>query len=141
LLQLARTRRQRRSGEWTEAKAVTFTVTLAASRSVTFAAARAGMSRKAAYSLKRRDSSFASAWHDALSVLIDPRRCRAKCSAQGDKIDEIDSPRFRRRRGYRKGRALDGPFDAIMRDLFFATIANRSGADCPAPLARDGTLP
>jgi hypothetical protein len=48
LFQLARTRRPRRASDWTEAKAVTFIVTLAARKSVTLAASAAGMSRKSA---------------------------------------------------------------------------------------------
>lgn len=146
---LSRSRRPRRVGEWTESKAVTFIVTLAASRSVTLAAARAGMSRKAAYLLKRRDTSFASAWQAALSVAIDPGRRRAKCSVQepalnsfqGDEIDEVVSPRFKARQGYKKVPTMDSPFDALMRELFFATIANQASTKPPRPLARARTLP
>lgn len=60
-------RRSLRPHEWSNAKAVTFIVTLAAVRSVTLAAARAGMSRKSAYALKGRDSAFAAAWIAALA--------------------------------------------------------------------------
>jgi hypothetical protein len=67
--------RPRRSHEWSDANIVTFIVTLAARRSVTLAAARAGMSRKAAYALKRRDSGFAAAWSAALASAI-PRARR-----------------------------------------------------------------
>ncbi|HEU4704677.1 MAG TPA: hypothetical protein VFS45_03065 [Sphingomicrobium sp.] len=59
--------RPRRTREWSNAKAVTFIVTLAAHRSVTLAAARAGMSRKSAYALKGRDAAFAAAWKTALA--------------------------------------------------------------------------
>jgi hypothetical protein len=134
LLKLARTRRPRRSGEWTEAKAVTFIVTLAASRSVTLAAARAGMSRKAAYALKRRDPAFASAWVEALSVPA-PR------TEQGDKGNEVGDPRVGPRRGYSIPLPFDRLLDAKMRAIFFSIIANRSAAASPAPLARDGALP
>jgi hypothetical protein len=134
LLQLAQARRQRRAGEWTETKAVTFIVTLAAGQSVTLAAARAGMSRKSAYALKRRDARFAAAW-DAAIAAVGPGR------AQGDKVDEVDSPRFKGRRGNKKVRTSDGSFDALMRDFFFATISNHPGTACPAPLARTDTLP
>jgi len=57
---LSRPRRARRSSDWSPAKAVTFIVTLAAHRSVTLAAAEAGMSRKSAYALKVRDPAFAA---------------------------------------------------------------------------------
>ena len=58
--------RPRRPHEWSNVKAVTFIVTLAALRSVTLAADRAGMSRKSAYALKSRDPAFAAAWVAAL---------------------------------------------------------------------------
>jgi hypothetical protein len=129
LLHLAHSRRPRRVGEWTAAKAVTFIVTLAASRSVTLAAARSGMSRKAAYALKRRDPAFGAAWNAALAATADPLPRRAGNAFQGDKVDEkvdeVDSPRSEARQGYNGFRALGGPFDALMRDFFFATIANR----------------
>ena len=59
---LSRQRRPRRTGEWTDAKVVTFIVTLAATQSVTLAARRSAMSRKAAYALKSRDPAFAGAY-------------------------------------------------------------------------------
>jgi hypothetical protein len=58
---LSRPRHPRRPNEWSPAKAVTFIVTLAATRSVTLAARESGMSRKAAYALKARDPAFAAA--------------------------------------------------------------------------------
>lgn len=61
------TRRPRRAHEWSDARIVTFIVTLAAYRSVTLAAARAGMSRKSAYALKGRNPAFAAAWLAALA--------------------------------------------------------------------------
>lgn len=140
MLQLARSPRPHRAGEWTEAKAVTFIVTLAASRSVTLAAARAGMSRKAAYSLKRRDAMFASAWNAALSVAIDPGRRFSRISVQGNEMDKVDNPPTKGRQGYKNMRAPDGPFDALMRELFFATIANHAGTK-PRSLARGPALP
>jgi hypothetical protein len=60
-------RRQRADG-WTHGRRVTFVVTLAASGSVTFAAASAGLSRKSAYALKRRDAAFASLWDRSLAA-------------------------------------------------------------------------
>ena len=53
-------RRPPRVGEWSNDKAVTFIVTLAASLNVTLAAARAGMSRKSVYALRRRDPASAA---------------------------------------------------------------------------------
>ena len=75
---LSRSRRPRRSGEWTSEQAVTFIVTLAASQSVTLAARRAGMSRKSAYALKHRDSAFAYAWDAAMRA------------SQGYKVKEVE---------------------------------------------------
>jgi hypothetical protein len=77
-----RSNRRTRAVEWDTAKAVTFIVTLAATWSVTLAALEAGMSRKSAYALKRRDPAFAAAWNAALA----PR--------QGNKVEEVDEPRF-----------------------------------------------
>lgn len=84
---LSRPRRPHRSGEWTPDRAVTFIVTLAASRSVTLAARAAGMSRKSAYGLKARDRAFAAAWTAAV-------RAGAASSLQGDKVEEVHEPRF-----------------------------------------------
>ncbi len=71
-------RRPRRSGEWTQRNAVTFIVTLAATRSVTLAARAAGMSCKAAYALKSRDAAFAHAWKVATAA-----------NRAGDKAKEV----------------------------------------------------
>ncbi|MES2119622.1 MAG: hypothetical protein V4513_03485 [Pseudomonadota bacterium] len=92
---LSRSRRPRRANEWTNDRAVTFIVTLAAARSVTLAARAAGMSRKAAYALKARDRAFAAAWAKAV---------------QGYKVEEVEGPgvslsqgnKRARRRGSRK---------------------------------------
>lgn len=132
MLQLARTRRPRRPGEWTEAKAVTFIVTLAASRSVTLAAARAGMSRKSAYSLKRRDALFAAAWNTAFLV-------PAFNPIEGDKVDEVHSPPFRRRKGYNDTEPGDRTGDT--RGRFLAGPANRTSDSRAARLARARPLP
>jgi hypothetical protein len=82
---LSRPRRPGRSGEWTPAKAVTFIVTLAATRSVGLAARKAGMSRKSAYALKSRDPFFASAWSAAATA-------SAARPLQGDKVEEVHEP-------------------------------------------------
>lgn len=50
--------RPRRPGEWTAGSAILFIVTLAAKGSVTLAARDAGMSRKSAYALRKRDPSL-----------------------------------------------------------------------------------
>lgn len=93
MLVLSRSRRQRRASEWTSAKAVTFVVTLAAHRSVTLAAARAGMSHKSSYALKGRDAAFAAAWDQALAAgTRRPPHAPALCASQGDEIDELYRP-------------------------------------------------
>ena len=76
-----------RSGEWTQGRAVTFIVTLAATRSVTLAARAAGMSRKAAYALKSRDSAFASAWNAAIAA-------NGLCGARVTKWTKWTNPGF-----------------------------------------------
>ena len=85
-------RRPRRPHEWSNAKAVTFIVTLAALRSVTLAAARAGMSRKSAYALKGRDPAFAAAWRAALAS------DHAACPARVTKVMKLTTPGFDRSR-------------------------------------------
>jgi hypothetical protein len=137
VLQLARTRRPRRSGEWTEAKAVNFIVTLAASRSVTLAAARAGMSRKSAYSLKRRDALFAAAWNAAVAAIRGP----ALNSVEGGKADEAHSPPFRHRQGYSGTVPAHRADDMKSRDRFFAGLANRTNDSRAGRLARARPLP
>ena len=127
---LAETRRPRRAGEWTEAKAVTFIVTLAASRSVTFAAQRAGMSRKAAYHLKRRDAGFAAAWNAALEAAQAIYERPAPNRVEGDKVDELYEPRGNAREGYNNLRSLDQVMDRQMLEIFFSTIANRADGSC-----------
>ena len=81
---LSRPRRPRRAGEWTPAAAVTFIVTLAASRSVTLAARAAG-SRKSTFALKSRDCAFAAAWAAALAA-------GAAVLRQGDKVQQVHAP-------------------------------------------------
>lgn len=118
MLLLSRPRRQRRASDWTSARAVTFVVTLAAHRSVTLAAARAGMSRKSAYALKGRDAAFAAAWDQAVTVGTGRSR-------QGDKAHETHNPRFAHPRGNR--RRVVNPADPGL-DLykyFLEIFANR----------------
>jgi len=133
----ARSRRARRAAEWSDAKAVTFIVTLAESRSVTLAAARAGMSRKAAYALRRRDSGFAAAWATAIRAPLPPRQPVARRRPiVGDKAGDVYTPRISARKGYSVPLNWDAWLDAQMRDYFFSELANR-----PTSLARDGGLP
>ena len=116
---LSKSRRPHRAGEWSSALAVTFIVTLAATRSVTLAARAAGMSRKSAYALKDRDPAFASAWSAALAA--------AEQRRQGDKADKVDTPPPPRRQGNRRTRnAYRGP------TLLELLMAHRdSGSACP----------
>jgi len=123
---LSRPRRPRRSGEWTPAKAVTFIVTLAATRSVTLAAKAAVMSRKAAYALKSRDPAFASAWNAAIAA-------NRSAKPQGYKVDEIDGLPFSPHQGDRRSRR----FDAELRDRFFSSLT----ATRAASVARRQPLP
>jgi hypothetical protein len=138
---LSRPRRRRRPGEWTPAKAVTFIVTLAATRCVTLAARAAGMSRKSAYALKDRDCAFAEAWNAALKAR-DAHRRRAR--VEGDTSDRSDKPRISPAQG-NKLRATGGwnplidddgrmtrAADSARRDSFFAGLARSLDS---APLA------
>jgi len=109
---LSQPRRPRRPGEWSPALAVTFIVTLAATRSVTLAARAAGLSRKSAYALKGRDPAFASAWSAAL-------RAAAPRPVQGDKADKSDTPPTRPHQGNRWRPRVGGewPFDSLVAAL------------------------
>jgi hypothetical protein len=78
--------RIRRDG-WTNGKRVTFFVTLAATGSVTLAAASVGMSRKSAYALKKRDRTFFSLWDRGLAMAGKARRNDRQERAEGDKSD------------------------------------------------------
>ena len=113
-LLFTRANRRTRAAGWNAGKAVTFIVSLAATRSVTLAAFEAGMSRKSAYALKRRDPAFDAAWRAAL----EPR--------QGNKVEEIDDPRVSLSQGNsatlaaaRASRARRRAVDTRRRDRFF----------------------
>jgi hypothetical protein len=129
LLKLAQTRRPRRAGEWTEAKAVTFIVTLAASRSVTLAATRAGMSRKAAYVLKHRDRGFEAAWRAAVAPF------------EGNKVCEVNGTLNRQVQGNGQRARSNRAADARSRDRFFANLWNWPAESGWQALARTVTLP
>jgi hypothetical protein len=134
LLNLSHFRRPRRAGEWTDARAVTFIVTLAAHRSVTLAAARAGMSRKAAYALKRRDCGFAAAWESALAAA-------APAPAKSKSDTEVYNPPIGGPLGNSAAMPRSRSLDARRRDLFFANLANRPCDSAPCPLARTAPRP
>ena len=120
---LSQPHRTRRAGEWTPGKAVTFTVTLAATRNVTLAARAAGMSRKSAYALKERDPVFAAAW-------------AAATTAPGRKPVEGDTAKLvRPSTSSTADRHPDRMrLDAARRDRFFARLAalNRESAPLAA---------
>lgn len=128
MFNLSRIRRPRRAGEWTDGKAVTFIVTLAAHRSVTLAAARAGMSRKSAYALKARDSRFAATWKSALAA-------GARPLSEGDKADELDNPPAGGPLGYSVAPPRTRSEEAQRRDRFFAGLAKHARDSVPRPLA------
>lgn len=112
---LSRPRRPRRSGDWTPDRAVTFIVTLAATRSVTLAARAAGMSRKSAYALKSREPAFAAAWMAAMNAAAKHSRLAVRNSPQGNKVEEMEGPVFR------PGQGNASPW-RIERDLAFNTL-------------------
>lgn len=116
---LSRPRRARRVHEWTEARAVTFIVTLAATQSVTLGARRSGMSRKSAYALKARDPAFAAAWAEALTARSAARR-------EGNEADKVDRPPPSPRQGDIRAPRRGARADAFARDLFFAELARRN---------------
>jgi hypothetical protein len=116
------TRRQRRDGEWTEPKAFTDNVTLASRGHVTLAARLAGMSRKAAYALRLRDTGFARAWDAALVIAA------ARVTAEGN--DEVHNPPLAPPKGNNGDRRTA---DARRRDAFFANLANRQKSHRATP--------
>ena len=130
--------RPARAGEWSGDKAVTFIVTLAASDNVTLAAARAGMSRKSAYALKRRDPAFAAAWKKALQA-NDKRRALAQ--SKGDEGDQLHNPPVGPPKGNSNAHPASRSQDAALRDSFFAALANRHPDLAAVVLARTRALP
>ena len=136
---LSHPRRGRRSGEWNAGKAVTFIVTLAATRIVTLAAQAAGMSRKSAYALKDRDTAFAAAWDFAMKSGFAARL--------GDKVEEVEDSPVSLGQGDNPQRGAPSTSsnahcrlgrrerESKLRDHFFATLAARH-RDSPALAAR-----
>jgi len=127
---LSRSRRPHRSGEWTPGRAVTFIVTLAASRCVTLAARASGMSRKSAYTLKARDSAFAAAWAAAMKAGAAAQKEPAASQSNGDKVEEVHEPPVAASRGYTSPSRID-------RERRFGTLIARL-RESP-PLAPDAT--
>jgi hypothetical protein len=128
LLNLSHFRRQRRAVEWTDARAFTFIVTLAAHRNVTLAAARSGMSRKSAYALRFRDSGFAAARESALAAGA-PNPAKLKGNT------EVHNPPVEPPQGNKIAVPRTRSGDAQMRDRFFASLANRPSDSAPRQLA------
>lgn len=131
---MSRPRRPRRSGEWTDAKAVTFIVTLAARRSATLAAARAGMSRKSAYALRARDPAFAAAWVAAWDA-------GDKGVRQGDKGDEVYNPPVRPPLGDSVTQRCARSAPADISNLDFESLLALLRDSDPRALARACPLP
>lgn len=82
---------------WSADKIVTFLFALAASGTVTFAAAAAGRSRRSAYALRRRDAGFARLWDQALAAARAARGAslggQRRTAPEGNEVDEVeDSP-------------------------------------------------
>ena len=118
--------RTRRDG-WTNGKRVTFFVTLAETGSVTFACVSVRLSRKSAYALRKRDSTFASLWERGLAMAGKSRRkARPPCSEGNETAATTPAatPSSRvNQHGTDRSRA-----DAE-RDRFFASLKmRRSGA-------------
>jgi len=114
--------RRARADGWTDRKRVTFIVTLAASGSVTFAAASAGLSRKSGYALRNRDSASASLWERALEAGKASHRGRVK----GETANPRDTVNLVNLRTPDRSAASAGC------DLFFANLQLRlSGASSP----------
>jgi hypothetical protein len=126
--------RIRRDG-WTNGKRVTFFVTLAATGSVTLAAASVGMSRKSAYALKKRDRTFSSLWDRGLAMAGKARRNARPPHAEGDKSDAPAN-----RATPSNGVKLADPDRALAeadRDRFFAALQMRhSGASLHPRIAQ-----
>lgn len=129
-----------RDGEWNRGKAILFIVTLAATGTVTLAAREAGMSRKAAYALRKRDPLFAAYW-EAATKAADRR---AKSSRQGDKsVAAVSSTSSSATPAHRAGAARPADPPAWRRRLFaelqLARESNRAAA--LSALARQSSLP
>ena len=116
-----------RADGWTRRRSVTFIVTLAASGSVTFAAASAGLSRKSANALKTGGSAFASLWERTLEARKASRRDRV----EGDNPRPCDTINFVNLRAPDRSIAMAG------RGRFFANLQLRlPGASSPRRISQ-----
>lgn len=117
--------RRIRTDGWTHDRRVTFCVALAASGSVTFAAASAGLSRKSAYALRKRDRGFASLWDRSLAAARAARREARRRAFEGNEKQARPEPcrpiNFINRR----------QADAADRDRFFAALESRPPVPVP----------
>jgi hypothetical protein len=110
-----------RAGGWTCRRRVTFSVTLAAGGSVTFAAASAGLSRKSANALKTGGSAFASLWE----------RTSRRDRVEGDNPRPCDTINFVNLRAPDRSIAMAG------RGRFFANLQLRlPGASSPERISQ-----
>lgn len=140
MILLSRPLRPGRAHEWSRGKAVTFIVTLAATRSVTLAARAAGMSRKAAYALKSRDPAFADAWKIATAArrsgdTVKDMAAPAKPPGQGNSVARSASSNSSSGGRYPRERRVE----EALRDRFLARLVALR-ADSP-PVARRTRLP
>jgi hypothetical protein len=129
-------RRPARDGEWNRGKAIAFIVTLAATGTVTLAAREAGMSRKAAYALKRRDPLFAASWDAAKKAAGRQAKARSEGNSGGPAAPSTSSSR-------EPARSPD-PASVAWRNSLIAQLqlARESArARSLAALARRATLP
>jgi hypothetical protein len=140
---LSATYRRIRADGWTPERRVTFCVNLAGSRSVTFAAASVGLSRKSAYALRKRDRDFAALWDSALAALKAPRpACSAKTALRQTEGDEAEARRMVNHASFNGNRS---PFARRIaeseRDLFFAALGKTSTRRIVARPNRSSLLP
>lgn len=129
-------RRSRRAHEWSNAKAVTFIVTLASGRPVTLAARAAGMSRKSAYALKSREPAFRMAWEAAVSSSASKREARPGATVQ--RPVAVANEGDNRTRAPLSSVSTSSPHAArraaeLARDRFFAGLARSRPQQSPRP--------
>ena len=129
---LSATYRRIRADGWTSERRVTFCVNLASSRSVTFAAASVGLSRKAAYALKKRDPGFAALWQSALSATKPAPPEGDTPKARGT----INKPHSKGNNSVRARRLAEAE-----RNLFFAALGKTSARRIVAEANRRALLP
>ncbi|MGH6706790.1 MAG: hypothetical protein ACREB1_08285 [Sphingomicrobium sp.] len=101
---------------WTEDRRVTFCITLATTGSVTLAATAAGLSRKSAYALRKRDPAFASHWDRSIAA--------ARTARQKSRRNATERNKPHTRPGSRPSINFVNRRDADIatRDRFFAAL-------------------